>query len=253
MNVRYFIGSAQAHYYFPDFPREVFDIDFLIKSEDDKHESDKSIHKRVEYHIIPCLYDYITEHDNSPDVLLTLKCSHIFWDIKWDKNMYDITFFFEKGAQIIMPLFYQLYDHWQKVHGDNKRSDLTKSGKDFFDNALKTYDHDHLHTIINPHPTYQKVLKDGAEVDVDENKFNSLTYEEKLELVREEVYVMAYERLAGRKYRSAYSWMLRKFIREHAPMWEALFILANYRTLHYCAINYKQIFDNGLSGNKEEI
>lgn len=92
-------------------------------------------------------YDIITAND-----LYTLKISHIFWNIKWEKNMFD--------------------------------------------------------------------------------KYHNLSYEDKLNLVREEVYVMAYERLNNRDYRTAYAWMLKKFIMNHAPMFEALFIIENYRTLH---------------------
>jgi len=89
-------------------------------------------------------------------------------------------------------------------------------------------------------------LKDGAEVEVSEEKFNLLSHDEKMELVREELYVMAFERLAGRSYKSAYLWMIKKFIMHHAPIWEVHFILANYRALHKPIINYKTIIENGL-------
>jgi hypothetical protein len=67
-----------------------------------------------------------------------------------------------------------------------------------------------------------------------------------MNLVREEVMVMAYERLSGRDYRVAYSWMLRKFLRSHAPMWEALFIVDNFPALLKIPFNYKKVLDDEL-------
>jgi len=122
-----------------------------------------------------------------------------------------------------------LYEYWNKVHSLNRRSALAMSATDFFDNVLTCpYDHDWLHTLLNSTPTYQKVLKDDAEVDVSEEKFNALTEKEKAALVREEVMVMAFERWPTLDYRKAYGRMLKKFIISHAPMWEALWIIENY-------------------------
>lgn len=249
MNLSYLIGSRALKSFFPELKREPFDYDFLVKSE--SNFIDKIPGERIENHVIPPLYEFVDENGMHADVLLTLKCSHIFWDIKWDKHMFDIVFLFEKGAKVIKPLFYSLYSFWNEKHGENKRSDLQMDAKDFFNNALKTWDHDELHKLINPYPTYNKVLKDGAEVEVDENKFNALQYEEKLDLVREEVYVMAFERLNGRDYRVAYAWMLRKFIMHHAPLWEALFILENFKMLHKPSYNYVKKIQDELSGDSK--
>lgn len=228
------IGSAAIKHHYPDFPRTPKDLDYIGAGESSRE---------VEY-----LSNPVLEHLEGialPEVLLTLKASHIFWDINWDKHMYDIVFLFEKGNEINTPLFYDLYNHWINIHGKNKRSDLTLSADEFFDNALKEYDHDYLHTIINPSPTYLKVLK--GEVEPDEEKFNLLSHEEKEALVREEVYVMAYERMRHINYVSAYRKMLKKFIMHHAPIWEVFFILKNYRSLHKPLINYQNLLNHGIT------
>lgn len=244
---QYIIGSHAIKAMYPSFPREPKDVDYLVRNESVEIEG---IAERSERHIIPVLFEYLVIHGISGSVMLTLKASHIFWDIRWEKHMYDIVFLFEHGAKMIPDLFSALYHHWCSFHGQNKRSELNMTAADFFDNALKgEYDHDYLHTLINPSPMYLKVLKDGAEVDVSEEKFNLLSHVEKLELVREEVYVMAFERLAGRSYRAAYSWMLKKFIMNHAPMWEALFILKNFRALHKPIINYKTKIEDAIKVN----
>lgn len=234
------VGSYALKNIYTDFTREPKDIDFIIGEEVYKDRLTKYIgDKKAEYLYCPPMFDHLTKFGVTDHGLLTLKASHIFWNINWDKHMYDICFLIDKGAQIIPKLFYDLYAFWNDHHGKNKRSDLKMSASEFFSNAVKCpHDHDWLHTLINPYPTFNKVLVDGAEVEVSEQKFNSLTYEEKLDLVREEIYVMAYERLNCRDYRAAYYWMLKKFIISHAPIWEALFIIENFRQLDRPLFNY---------------
>lgn len=239
------IGSTAIKHWFPDFRRVPNDVDYIVS---DYRENENG----VEYHINGILKDY-PEDILSANDLLTLKVSHLFWDIRWDKHMFDAQFMIKKGCTIDRVLFDQLYTYWQTIHGPNKRSDLAIRADDFFNNALKKYDHDYLHTLLNPIPTYTKVLKDGAEVEPDEVKFQALSHDDKLALLREEVYVMAYERLAGRTYTAAYTWMLKKFIMNHAPIWEALWIIENFIELHRPHFNYKQKLDYELSRNQSGV
>ena len=237
------IGSKAAKHFFPDFPREPFDTDYIGTGEK---------LPRTEYHTIPAFDNYPHEIIQ-PDDLYTLKVSHAFWNIKWEKTIFDIDFLKSKGCALNKPLFETLYAHWITVHGATKRSNLNLSKEDFFDNAITCpHDHDYLHTLINPIPTYKKVLADGADVNVDENKFQALSHADKLELVREECYVMAYERLAGRDYRAAYKWMVKQMVLSHAILPEALFIIENYRQLQKPLFNYKKQLDYELSRNQIE-
>jgi hypothetical protein len=48
----------------------------------------------------------------------------------------------------------------------------------------------------------------------------------------------------------AYSRMLKKFVRSHAPLWEAIFILENYTRLHRPAFNYFKKINDGLKKNQ---
>lgn len=241
------IGSTALKYWYPDFPREPKDKDYAVTSLDNLKST-----KETEYLLNPVFCDYVYNrnmYDHTScmaavDELYTLKLSHMFWDVNWNKHLYDIQWLNERGCKIIIPLFYELYDYWNKFHSKNKRSDLKMSANSFFNNALKSeYDHDWLHTLINPIPTFNKVLI--GEVEVSEDKFNDLTFEEKCDLVQEEIYVMAWERMPNKDYRQAYEIMLKKFIISHAPLWEALFILTNYKHLYKPLINYKQILENG--------
>ena len=223
------IGSTAIKEYYPDFNREPKDLDYAIESDDKKEVLTST--KRVEYLLNPVLFKYSTSRFLEPDLLLTLKMSHLFWDINWEKHMFDVQFLLSKGLKYNKELFYELYEYWNKVHGANHRSDLKMSKADFFDNALKKYDHDHLHTLINPNPTYVSMLADGEEVDIAESKFNNASHEDKINLIREEVYVMGFERFGKLNYRTAYGRMFKKYLFSHAPLYVAIFAIENYMEL----------------------
>jgi hypothetical protein len=238
------IGSQAIKHHFPDFRREPKDLDYAVLSET---KTDRNGDKNIEY-----LHNPVIGHLTgvaSIDVLYTLKISHVVgWNINWEKHMFDIQFLRNKGAKIDLDLFYKLYEHWKVVHGKNKRSDLQMSAEDFFNNALDSeHSHDWLHTIINPVPTYTKVLKDGAEVEVCSTKFENLSFDEKCALVEEEVMVMAAERYKGMGYQHRYSKMLKKFIISHAPIWESIFIVENYVRLCKPSFNYMKLINEDLS------
>jgi hypothetical protein len=238
------IGSVAIKHWFPDFPRHPKDLDVIVKDKNDK--LDVITNLQVEKLENPVLLKYYEEFPNQithayPDVLYTLKISHSFWALQnnsWEKHMWDIQWLKDKGCQLIKPLFYDLYKYWNEVHGKNKRSNLEMTSDKFFDNALDYHvDHDYLHELLIKHPffggqekpTYFYILKDNAEVDVDENKFNLLTEQQKFNLVIEEVMVMSVERYSKLYYKHAFSKMLKKFIIGHAPIWEAIWIIENYK------------------------
>lgn len=228
------IGSTAIKYWFPDFPREPKDIDYIVGyGEDCSREYFADI--KVEYLRNDILCDLKSEV-LEPNLLYTLKASHLIgWDINFEKHMWDFQFLKKKGCKLDLELFYKLYNYWNQTKDKNKRSDLDMSAEEFFDNAIKT-PHDYYHTLLNPSPTYLKVLKDGCEVDVCENKFNKLSLEDKFALIQEEVVIMAVERWPDLNCRFSYSKMFKKFILNHCPIWEGIFILENYIELSKCPI-----------------
>ncbi len=233
------IGSSAIKHWFPDFPREPKDLDYVGKGKNSRE---------VEYLENPIL-DRLYQNDNNaivnPNHLYTLKMSHMFWNINWEKHLLDIRFLQSKGCVLDRELFYELYEYWNEYHGKNKRSDLKMTAEDFFDNAVECeYEHDYLHTILNPIPTYTKILI--GEVEVDEQKFNLLSHEEKCNLVTEEIMVMAWERWKTINYKIAYGYMLKKFIISHAPLWEAIFIIENHKELYKPKFNYFKTIEDGI-------
>ena len=244
------IGSSAIKHWYPDFKREPKDLDYIVGEDEILPPKGQN----VEYLLNPILSNKWKHKDTKPlypGDLTTLKASHLCWDINWEKHMFDLQFLLSKGWEIEEKLFWELYDYWNQFHSKNKRSDLKMTKDEFFNNAVN-YDvaeHDDLHLLINPTPTYTKILKDGCEVELDEEKYNLLSHEEKLDLVREEVYVMAYERWKNIDYRTAYLKMLKKFILSHAPKFTLLFILKNYIELQNVKniINYKKQINDGIN------
>lgn len=240
------IGSSAIKHYFPDFPREPKDKDYII-FEYQKFDIVPQLHnQKIEYFknkVISDLYtDIRKEQVIDINHLYTLKISHSFWDLpngSWEKHLWDIQWLKEKGCVFDVNLFYKLYTHWETVHGKVKRSNLDMSADKFFDNAITCpIEHDTLHAYLIEHfyfnqdkPTYTKMLADNAEVLTDENKFNQLTEQEKLNVSMEEVMVMAYERYSNLYYKHAFNKMLKKFILQHAPIWQALHIIQNHKQL----------------------
>lgn len=247
------IGSTAIRRWFPDFPREPKDVDIVL------HHLEKGCDtiirtffpgKRVEFLVNDVLAEHFHGSILEPNELYTLKVSHLFYDINWEKHLFDVQFLKEKRCRILMPLFYELYNYWGKIHGKNKRSNLNMSSKDFFDNAVNfPVQHDHLHELLIQHkyfngqekPTYSKILKDGQEVDVSMTKFLALTEQEKYNVVFEEVAVMGIERFPETEdYRRIYARMLKKFIISHCKIEEALWIIENYKQVVKPAFDFKE-------------
>ena len=248
------IGSSALKYYFNDFNREPKDLDLVTQEK-----VYSSFDLRVEYHKNPILESLYSENNElvyiKPNDLYTLKVSHVIgWDIQWEKHMYDIQFLKSKGCVLNKELFYELYNYWNNFHGKNKRSDLEMTSDEFFNNDVNCpYSHDWLHTLIKDTPTFNYVLKDDCEVDVDENKFNALSFEEKCDLVYEEIYVMGYERYINLDYRHIYSKMLKKFILNHAPIWEGIFIIENFKKLHKPKIDFIKLLNEKIENNDNRV
>ncbi len=243
------IGSTAIKFWYPEFNREPKDLDIIYDTEDRKKElidKYKDLPDKKEFLHNPVMYEYFENTGRAyltPNELYTLKISHVFWELEnnsWEKHMWDIQFLKEKGCVFIPELFWNLFDFWTKKHGKRKASNLDMSAEDFFNNAIKfPVEHDSLHEILidHPHfkgqklPTYNLILKDGAEVDVCMDKFNKLSEEQKFNVVFEEVAVMALERYGDLHYKAAFNKMLKKFILLHCKIEEGVWIVQNHKEL----------------------
>lgn len=244
---RIIIGSTALKMWYPDFPREPKDLDIVV----DTKEGLKAV-EGLEYLLNPILFNYEKGTYISPDLLLTLKMSHMFWDINWEKHLFDIQWLLKKGHKVNQKAFEEFLQYWKETKPKIRRSDLEMSKEEFFDNAINkdTLEHDELHKLINPVPMYTRLLKEGAEVELDISKFEEMSHEDKLEVVREETYIMSYERYKEMHYKRAFKIMLKKCIISHFPKEIAIFALLNYIELEIPKYNFIKTIEDGLQKSK---
>jgi hypothetical protein len=232
------VGSSAAKIWFPEF-REPKDIDYFYPGEKDDGET--FWHER--------LADVASGRWVAfPDELYTIKVSHIFWDLRnnsWGKHFNDILFFQSKGCKLVPSFYEDLYPIWEERYG-KKAGNLNVPANMFFnDNVTRKYEHDSIHASVayGESPLFEQILRDGSDVAVDRSKFDQLPYEDKLNLVREEVYATALERyLIPADYKMspklAYHNALKKTI---TSFWKgdwALFIALNALELKSPDVNY---------------
>lgn len=203
----------------------------------------------------------------TPDAILTIKCSHLPWDIKWEKTKNDIIWLKEKGCQIIPSLYMALKGHWEEVHGDKSFLSLGKSKDDFFnDHVQYVYDHDYLHEVVaSPaKPMYQRCLKDGHDVLIDVDKFHRMPFEDQVRMFREEVSVIAIERwLVNPHWKGKLDWWkayqlaLKKTITRLTKGWACDFMVHNLE--HFILPkweyfrNVRNLEEDFMSENYEDV
>lgn len=237
------IGSRALKHWFSD-SREPHDIDYFSTEKIDG--ADTFWHPKLdEYHWLEDGIATVSE-------LYTIKVSHAFWfhgDRKWWKHMHDVKFIQDKGLGYIIPELYDiLYPIWEEKHG-RKKAFLNTTPEDFFNaNVDRIYDHDSIHRSISYYerPLFESILKDGESVMVDQAKFWDLSYDDRLKLVREEVYATALERiLIPKNYipsaRAAYNYAMRKTITSFSKGWFPKFIVLNWSELYKPDVDYVQI------------
>ncbi len=237
------IGSTAIKNYFPDFNRTPKDLDYAVEDSTKFKNGDG-----IEYLTNPIILKHQKEGYLNPKLMLSLKISHLFHDISWFKHIYDVQFLLSKGIKYDESLVNELIPFWNSTHRKIKKSNLKMTKEDFFDNAVNedTEQHDFIHTLINPIPMYTLLLKDGAEVELDENKWYEMSIEDKSKVVFEETAVMAWERYKNNHWREAYKVQLKDNIIKHFPPYIAMFAIENYRTLERPMFNYREVINNKL-------
>lgn len=213
------IGSRAMKYWFADAREPRGDWDWHMDGRETFPGGNPPRADNSDYFIDERLGQWPWGQIATPDELYTMKVSHGYWDINgtWDKHAADIVFLQRKGCVFIPELHDLLKPIWAERYLKNPIS-LDQKAKDFFNNAVKAkYVHDTVHESVAYHerPWYESYLKEGSEVLVDNDKFWPLPLESKLEAVREELYVIALERiLIPNDYKgspgAAYRWALRR-------------------------------------------
>ena len=227
----YLFGSQLIKKMFSDF-REPKDIDWVTN---DVTKLKKSIIGKEEYYFIPNTPD----REMTADEIYTLKVSHAIYDINWKKTMSDIRFLQMKGCKLIPDFLTQLRAYWETVHGLQKRTDFEVKPGQFFDDRVKRkLNHDDLHKMLNPVPTYLKMIVNDVNPSP-ERFFNDLTDDERKEVLYEEAFVIAMERLGHLPTRAAYNSAQQNLVTRLHPVWLADFIIEHWNDYYWNATNSK--------------
>lgn len=247
-------GSTAAKFWFPDF-REPKDIDTLDKE-------GKMTQKAQSYWFGTSSQYIIDNHVGhcyvNPQFLYTIKAAHAKWNIHWDKTMSDIVFFQRKGLQIHDELYRLLMVDFTVLHGKKWASLEGQDSKTFFEDAVKRkYVHDTIHDAVAYYdrPLYERILKkDDGSVGCSKEKFFSLSHQEQLQLIKEEVFVTALERFLVPEdfcfsQQRAYWLSLKKLITTMSSGWFSKFIIENYSLLAINRDNYVAKFND----NKDKL
>lgn len=240
------IGSKAAKYWFPDF-REPKDTDYIAK--------DKIVGADCKF--CPGFQYILDKYQGNvapPIVLYTLKLSHAQWDVHWLKTVSDLAWFQNKGITEVDEELYKIsIEDWNQIHY-KKRAYLNTTNEDFFNDAVKRkYVHDSIHKAVSYDalPGYEKIKKDKDKALTSEKLFNVLTFEEKCQIAREEIYVTALERfLIPRNFRTAigaaYIEGAKQLICYMSKGWFPRFILSHWNILRKADVNYLKKFELGL-------
>jgi hypothetical protein len=232
------IGSCAARHWFPDF-REPKDRDIITPEAGQLTSS-----KEHDYHhnkgLALLAEKYSVNGVVSPDALYTLKVSHAFWDIHWEKTLHDVAFFQQKGCEFLPELYDVLYKEWELEHGA-KKAYLDKDNEEFFkDGVTRKYVHDDLHLAIAYYerPLYERLKTDVNKAFISKPLFSLLRHEDQIRLCREEIYATALERwLIPSDFKCsklvAYKRALKALIVSMTKGWFPLFVVLNWNELKY--------------------
>lgn len=228
------VGST-ALKYFNMNRREPKDLDIVTDAE-----TYNGFTSGGDIHILPMeVLNLIPTYDEyaTPDAIYTMKCSHLAWDVHWQKTKLDILWLKSKGCVLIPKLYNILKEEWEHEYGDKSFLSLKKNKDEFFtDEVTYLYDHDYLHELVShpSEPMYTRVLQDGEDVLIDKSKFDSLSREDQVRMFREEITVIAAERwLINPYWKGSISWMeayrlsLKKTITSLTKNWATDFIVKN--------------------------
>ena len=229
-------GSTAIKHHFPDF-RDPKDLDRMDK--------DGKMSKEEQAYWVPTFGELIEKSKNKkyldPDFLLTIKASHANWNIHWDKTMFDILFLKRKGCKIIKPLYDKLVKDWKNVHGRMSAPLKGKTADTFFEDAVtRNYIHDDIHEAVAFYdtPLYTKILKspETNSVECSKEKFDNLSKDDKVKLIKEEIFVTALERwIIPNNYDysegRAYNASLKKFVTTMSSGWISYWMIDNFEKL----------------------
>ena len=224
------IGSTAMRHWFPTF-RQPQDLDIATES--------TSACPSVEHHWVPS-FSKLQAIDSYviPSHLMTIKLSHLNYDINWDKHMKDYLFLKHNKVTPDYDLLPLLQQDFANYHG-SKRINLNKPVSEFFTSTVtRRYDHDELHELLCHYdrPLHERIRPDLSKAYCSSDLFFSMSHSLQLLCAIEEAYVIAYERFLSRSYmpfNHAKAVALKYMITNLTSGWFNQFLIENFHELMY--------------------
>lgn len=245
-------GSTAIKHWFPEF-RDPKDLDIISQ--------EPVMTQGIQHYWFPtCQYFLDNNKDSTyldPEFLYHCKAATLGWNVHWDKTVNDVLFFQQHGFKLNTDLYKLLVKDFTQIHGKKWASLKGKDSTSFFeDSVARKYNHDSIHEAVAYYnePIYKSVLKGPESVLCDKDKFEKLLFEDKIKMVKEEVFVTALERFLipnDFKYSAnlAYWRSLKKLTTTMSSGWFKMFIIANFIDLYKNSDDYVQKFNN----NQEKL
>lgn len=186
-------GSTAAKHWFPEF-REPKDLDIITKIPQKKEPGHEEYWEDA--------FQYVLDNNQDkkyvdPNFLLTIKLSHVYWSTRnFNKTIFDIQFFKNKGLEVDEILYKSLLQCWKNRFGKAKVN-LNKKNEEFFTNSVeREFEHDKVHEAVAYYerPLFEKIKHDLSLAQCSKKLFNQLSHEDKIKCAKEEIYVTAIER-----------------------------------------------------------
>ena len=137
----------------------------------------------------------------SKEVLLSLKKSHIHFNVKFDKHIQDYQLLLNDLKEDVLKDITKInFKETERRLGELKTPKLKNKTMKFFKQSEKFvkyyFVHDHIHEIMAHYdrPLYERLQRDGESAWCEKDLWNLLSYEDKCKCVLEEAYVIAMER-----------------------------------------------------------
>lgn len=245
-------GSVAMKHWFPDF-REPKDLDIISQ--------ESKMSEEIQHYWFPtCQYFLDNNKDDKyldSEFLYHCKAATLGWNIHWNKTANDVLFFQKRGFKLDLDLYKKLVVDFTAIHGKKWATLKDKDSNSFFEDAVvRKYVHDSIHNAIAYYekPIYEQVLKNQNSVLCDKNKFDKLEFEDKIKMVKEEIFVTALERFIipnDFKYSPslAYWQSLRKLCTTMSSGWFKFFCIDNFQFLVHNTDDYV----NKLKENKDKL
>jgi hypothetical protein len=209
-------------------------------------------------------------HVARPSTLMLAKRSHLHFPIEWEKHMAD---YHQLKAAVpdrdISPIEREAYSMRLNEHRAifGQQADhptLRITNKEFFASCkysfLRLFEHDDLHlaTAYYDAPLYYQLKEDKGLAHIPSRRFDALSGDDKVRMVREEAYAIALERVVipsielGSEYdaNAAFGYALKRLCTDLTKGWFRDFAIDHYPDIRHYDKDYVRAFVDAVTTHR---